>query len=184
MPVHRKLYIEPSDIRLMSTPAPLATLAEFQAYLGTGDVDTANIDAGLLMHLNAASEFVQGPFSVTRQCFTDHDLEAEYPTHVWDLFLPGGPVKAGTTVTVTRGRATLDRIVIKDQQAYARMTASAEGPATLTWTAARATVPALIKESCLRLAAHYWIRASGGESEAEALDDAGVRDQLMRAGWV
>lgn len=179
MPVHRKLSIAPVDVRVTAAPAALATLDEFRSFIGAAASDGPSTDAALQQHLDAASEFVQGPFSATRQCFTDHQLRADYPSHIYDLFLPGGRVKAATSVVVAVGRATIDRLVRLDQQWYVRMTASAEGAVTLTWTAGWARTPPLVKEATLRLATAYW---AGEDNPTET--EAAVREKLDRRAWV
>ena len=178
-----KVAIKPVDVEIRGTPDPVASLTEFREYLGIGDAPT--FDVSLTQHLAAASEFVQGPFSATRRCFTDHNLRAEYASHVFDLELPGGRVKAGTSVGIVSEvgeLVTVSRVIAGLKSFYIRTSSPADVAVTLTWTSAHGRIPSPVKEAALRLASHYWVTA-GGESEGDTAAESDVRDMLMRSYW-
>lgn len=178
-----KVGVRPVDVQVVGTPAPVATLAELKAHVGLPPAVATDYDDAMMQHLAAASQVVQGPYSVTRQCFTDHDLRASYATRTQDLLLPGGRVKAGTSITATAAgeTPTVDVVAVEGGAWYARFPVS-DTPVVLEWTAGWAEPPPpLVKEACLRLAAHYWATGAGGEKSSNV--EAEVRDQLMRAGW-
>lgn len=178
-----KLAVEPRNVEVVSTPPPAASLAELRARLDLSASDAAPFADALTQALSAASEYVQGPFSATGRCFTAHELRAEYPSYAYDLLLPGGAVQAGTVVTaaVATGDAPVVGTLADGARWYARLTPAAAASVTLTWTAGRGTVPPLVKEAVLQLAAHYF--ANPGEDARDGKAEEAARQLLARRDW-
>ena len=179
----RKRSILPVDVRIVSTPDPIVSASDLQAYLGASYVSDAAQDALLAVHLAAASALLQGPRSATGVCFTDHALEADYASGVLDLFLPGGRVKAGTSVTgewEASGSVAAARVLAVDGAYYLRPAAPVDEAATLRWTASWGRVPGEVREATLRLAA--WLQRNPSEDYPEEDEFARVVGKLADYG--
>lgn len=177
-----KRSIKPTDVAVSGTPATLATLAELKSYAGVSDTDH---DATLTTQLARASEFIQGPFGVTKRCFTAHDLTANYAAADFDLFLPGGRVAGSRTAVIATtqlGTTSASELVSYHGKWYARFAPTLVAPVVLAWPSAHGRVPAVVKGACLDLAVGYWTAIEDDEVRSTAFESA-ARESLMREGW-